>query len=204
LTILSFFTKNYHSRQKPIEFVDHVQALQQSKCDTLSRQVIHLSGFFVFETFHSHPLSFPLDFLTAQCQYVVMVCLYCSQATQVVNSRLQKRANQVWRRRKCLACAATFTTHEIADLGSALSVRASTADISSFSRDKLFVSIYESCKHRASALDDATQLTLTIISFLLHEAIDGLVERQSIITASTRVLERFDKTAATMYAAYHK
>jgi transcriptional repressor NrdR len=51
-----------------------------------------------------------------------MVCIYCGGETKVTNSRLQRRNNQVWRRRECLACQSVFTTHESVELESALSV----------------------------------------------------------------------------------
>src|SRR6266576_5091972 len=51
-----------------------------------------------------------------------MICVYCGGETKVVNSRHQRRNNQVWRRRQCLVCQAVFTTHEAVELESALSV----------------------------------------------------------------------------------
>lgn len=134
-----------------------------------------------------------------------MVCIYCSAPTHVTNSRLQKRANQTWRRRHCKACGSNFTTHEVADLGSTIVVaRGNTEQLQPFSRDLLFVSIYESTKHRPDALDDASALTQTIIAQLSALATNGKLDRDVIVAVSTAVLERFDKVAATMYAAYHK
>jgi transcriptional regulator NrdR family protein len=132
-----------------------------------------------------------------------MVCIYCGSDTNVTNSRLQKRVNQVWRRRQCQRCGSNFTTHEVADLGSTIVVHSTAHDLQPFSRDLLFVSIYESLKHRNSALADATALTQTIIGELVHHATDGQLERDSLVAIAAAVLERFDKTASTMYAAYH-
>lgn len=132
-----------------------------------------------------------------------MVCIYCGSATQVTNSRLQKRNNQVWRRRQCVQCGSNFTTHEVADLGSTVAVQYSSRKLAPFSRDILFVSILESCKHRPKAIEDANALTQTIIAQLLPYAQEGVLERDMIATVSGAVLERFDKAAATMYAAYH-
>lgn len=132
-----------------------------------------------------------------------MVCIYCGSETQVTNSRLQKRVNQVWRRRQCSKCGSNFTTHEVADLGSTVVVRYSAKKLVPLSRDKLFLSIFESCKHRPKAVDDATALSQTVISQLLPHAQKGTVERDVIVAVTTAVLERFDKAAATMYAAYH-
>jgi transcriptional repressor NrdR len=133
-----------------------------------------------------------------------MVCLYCGSATQVSNSRLQKRSNQVWRRRSCQACHTAFTTYEKADLSSAIAVRYTERDIRPFSRDALYISLYESCKHRTQAIVDADGLTQTVIGLLLNRIAAGTVKREDIITAASQVLGRFDKTAAAVYAAFHK
>jgi len=73
-----------------------------------------------------------------------MVCIYCSGDTQVINSRLQKRPNQVWRRRKCLECGATFTTHELAAYEGSWRVKSSSAGLQPFNKNKLFLSLYKS------------------------------------------------------------
>lgn len=132
-----------------------------------------------------------------------MVCIYCGSQTSVTNSRLQKRANQVWRRRQCVSCGANFTTHEIVDLGSGIAVQRSAKEIKPFSRDRLFTSVYDSLRHREDALGDATALTLTIIGQLLPHVNDGRLERDVIATVTNAVLERFDMTASTIYSAYH-
>ena len=82
-------------------------------------------------------------------------------------------------------------------------VRRSPKELDPFSRDLLFVSIFESCKHRKTALADASALTLTIIGELVKIVEDGILERDTIVAVGTAVLERFDAAAATMYAAYH-
>ena len=132
-----------------------------------------------------------------------MVCIYCGSETKVTNSRLQKRDNQVWRRRQCLGCDNTFTTHEIADLGGSVVVRYSVKDLAPFARDILFVSIFESCKHRKQAAADASALTQTIISHLRPHIAEGLLERDIIAAVAAATLERFDSSAATIYRAYH-
>ncbi|HET8671528.1 MAG TPA: hypothetical protein VFM05_13125 [Candidatus Saccharimonadales bacterium] len=133
-----------------------------------------------------------------------MVCIYCDGNTCVANSRPQKKINQIWRRRQCLDCGNNFTTHEFAELGSLITVRYSSRQLKPFSRDQLFLSIYESCRHRAQTISDSTALTQTIISQLYsHVSSEGVLERDSIATVAHTVLERFDNTAATVYAAYH-
>ena len=131
-----------------------------------------------------------------------MVCIYCGSPTQVVNSRLQRRANNIWRRRKCLACGAIFTTEEHPNLHTGLVVR-SGHNLAPFSRDHLFASILESCRHRPTSISDAAALTQTIIGELLGGQNNATVELADIVHIAHAVLARFDTAAATMYAAYH-
>lgn len=131
-----------------------------------------------------------------------MVCVYCGSDTQVINSRHQKRLNHVWRRRKCRFCKAIFTTTETADTTSALRVR-TTGSLEPFLRDNLLMSVYDSLRHRKTALTDATELTATILSNVYDLADNGVVDREAIVTVTTAVLERFDKVAAVHYKAFH-
>jgi transcriptional regulator NrdR family protein len=132
-----------------------------------------------------------------------MVCIYCSGPTEVANSRHQKRLNQVWRRRLCKVCKATFTTHEKTELEGSVLVRYSEQELIPFSRDRLFISIYESCKHRPAAASNASALTQTIVALLQDHLATGIIEREVIASTARAALERFDKTAATVYGAYH-
>lgn len=131
-----------------------------------------------------------------------MLCIYCSGNTQVVNSRHQKRTNQVWRRRRCVACNAIFTTNERPDLEQALSFRRDKA-LEPFSREILLLSVYDSLKHRKTAMNDAVGLTTTIISQLNPFIADAVLERDIVVTVTGEVLNRFDPTAATIYRAFH-
>ncbi len=131
-----------------------------------------------------------------------MVCIYCGSETSVTNSRPQKRSNTIWRRRLCTGCLALFTTIEQSDLERSLVVNCPNG-LEPFIRDKLFISVYDSLKHKKTALSDATALTSTIVNSLLRHVKDGAVHKNNIITVSLDVLKRFDKTAAVYYAAYH-
>lgn len=155
-------------------------------------------GFFVSPVYES----FTLVILIAVCQHVDMVCVYCKQKTQVTNSRLQKKQNNVWRRRHCLNCGANFTTLEKPDFTTALSVTDQNR-YEPFLRDKLLLSVFDSLKHRKSALHDATSLTDTIIAQAYARISDGKIERSQLVSISLQTLQRFDKPAATYYAAYH-
>ncbi|HUS25742.1 MAG TPA: hypothetical protein VMY99_00125 [Nevskiaceae bacterium] len=132
-----------------------------------------------------------------------MVCIYCGCATQVVNSRLQKRDNHVWRRRRCSECGSVFTTQEQAVLSAGLVYQDAGGRMQPFSRDTLFLSIYDSCKHRSQAVADASALAQTVIGKLIKNTANGMVERSHVLAAAIEVLGNFDATAATVYKAYH-
>jgi transcriptional repressor NrdR len=131
-----------------------------------------------------------------------MLCIYCQNDTRVVNSRPQKRLNRVWRRRTCVTCGTTFTSTEAVDLGGSITVR-DMKQLEPFQRDKLLMSVYDSLKHRKTALSDATGLTDTVISKLYPLMKDAVVDKSSISQTTWGVLKRFDKAAATYYAAFH-
>jgi len=132
-----------------------------------------------------------------------MVCIYCSGPTLVLNSRLQKLPNQVWRRRHCQVCGATFTTHEAPDLAGSFMLRAPDGSLHQFLRDKLFLSIYESCKHRTKAIGDSSAITLTIIGRLSSFSATGEILRKELIGIVLEVLTQFDATAANVYSGLH-
>lgn len=155
-----------------------------------------------YTTFPQVYRCFPLPLRLPLCQYIVMVCIYCGHETQVTNSRHQKRVNQVWRRRKCVQCGAIFSTLEGANTSQALSVQQKNG-LEPFSRDTLFISVYDSLRHRNSALADATALTATIISTVTPLAENAVIDRDVLTTVATTVIERFDTVAATHYRAFH-
>ncbi|RTK94254.1 hypothetical protein EKI60_04425 [Candidatus Saccharibacteria bacterium] len=131
-----------------------------------------------------------------------MVCLYCGSKTGVSNSRLQRRNNTVWRRRRCLDCEATVTTIErIEPTGAIMVIDGKRHE--PFSRDRLFISVYTSCRHRKTALEDATALTETILSKLYTKINDASLTLDEITKTTYFVLEHFDLPSATHYRAYH-
>lgn len=132
-----------------------------------------------------------------------MVCIYCGNETKVTNSRHQKRANNVWRRRQCLGCHTVFSTIESPDMELSITVKRLNGDLQPFLRDHLLVSVYDSLKHRKSALMDATRLTDTVLGNLYALTESSVLERDVIVTVVTTVLEHFDTVAATHYAAFH-
>jgi transcriptional regulator NrdR family protein len=131
-----------------------------------------------------------------------MVCTYCGGDLGVTNSRPQKSRNQTWRRRLCKACGAVFTSEEAIDLSQALTV-AKNADLQPFDRDRLFVSIYESLRHREQAARDARGLADTVTGYIIAKAEHGCVKARTIADTVLSTLQRFDHAAATHYAAFH-
>lgn len=132
-----------------------------------------------------------------------MVCIQCGADTQVSNSRLQKRVNHVWRRRKCSNCGLVFTTTEETDLRGSVTVRDRDGRLAPFSRDRLLLSIHASLQHRPAAASDATALADTIIARLLVQMQHSVIEDTSIVNTVAVVLSRFDKAAAVHYQAFH-
>jgi transcriptional regulator NrdR family protein len=87
--------------------------------------------------------------------------------------------------------------------GGAWAVRSASGTLQPFSRDKLLMSLYASCQHRKTALDDASALTDTVIKKLLSSTRDGTINSQIITDTALVALSRFDKAASTHYAAFH-
>jgi transcriptional repressor NrdR len=132
-----------------------------------------------------------------------MVCIYCGGSTAVINSRLQKQPNQIWRRRKCEECGAVFSTEEAPQLSGSFVLRASDGSLQPFSRDKLYLSIYESCKHRPSATQDATAITTTILGKLTAFSATGEILHKELVDLANAVLANFDSTASSVYKGLH-
>ncbi len=132
-----------------------------------------------------------------------MVCIYCGSDTRVTNSRAQKRANHVWRRRQCTDCEAIFTSTEETDLSKSVVVVSPSGAFSAFQRDKLMLSVYDALRHRKTAQTDASALTDTIISKVLTASDAGSVTQGMITDITARTLKAFDNAAATHYAAFH-
>jgi transcriptional repressor NrdR len=133
-----------------------------------------------------------------------MVCIYCGAHTSVVNSRHQRRTNTIWRRRKCERCASVFTSIEQPDLQAGLRIRRSPTQLVTFDRDRLFISIYECCRHRPAAVHEAGNLAQQVINGLLTRAVTpGLIDREDLVTLTYTVLKGYDRTAAALYSAYH-
>lgn len=129
-----------------------------------------------------------------------MVCIYCGSDTQVTNSRRQKRSNQVWRRRECKDCAATFTTHEAVELSGAFLVQKS--GLSPLLPDILFIDLLGALKDHNKKYVAARELTSTVISQLLKQK-EMVYPSTAISKEAAVVLKRFDRWAYLRYVADH-
>jgi transcriptional regulator NrdR family protein len=132
-----------------------------------------------------------------------MVCIYCHSKTEIINSRHLNKSNYTWRRRRCLQCKSVVTSLEEIDLSKVWVVKNRFSKIEPFSRDKLFLSLYNSLGHRKTALNDASAITTTIISKISEKSSSGLIEFNDISETVLNILSKFDKSAATYYRAYH-
>lgn len=132
-----------------------------------------------------------------------MICIYCGGTTSVTNSRKQVRTNSTWRRRMCDQCNQVTTSIETTQLSSAVLVEGASKKPSPFNRDKLMVSIYESCKHRSNPAKDAGGLADTVIAALRPDFTQGVITSEQIVQATKTCLKRFDTAASVQYAAFH-
>lgn len=132
-----------------------------------------------------------------------MVCIYCNSPTRVVNSRLQKRQNTTWRRRQCKKCKAVFTTHELVDLDSSLTVvKYDGKLLEPFESQKLRLSIHESLRHRKSAASDSESIYNTIISKIINQISGPSIKINDLQSVVLNTLSKFDKVSAVHYQAY--
>ena len=132
-----------------------------------------------------------------------MVCLVCGANTQVINSRRQKRANQVWRRRRCLECLRVVTTNEAADIGQIFSVERPGSSSEPFLPDKLFTEVLLALQDRKDCYVAARELCATITQNLRKKS-DGPVFQAKMISEETaKALKRFNKRAWMRYRAEH-
>ena len=131
-----------------------------------------------------------------------MVCIYCGSETKVINSRLQKRNNQVWRRRQCLNCKSVFTTHESIELESSLSVEDGRQP-EPFLADLLLKDLMAAMNHRKDVYTASREVLGTIVRKLLKMPRAPLFSPADISRTTAEVLKRFDKRAHLRYIAEH-
>ena len=130
-----------------------------------------------------------------------MVCPYCQSKTTVYNSRHNKTSNKTWRRRQCTKCGASFSTEEQIQHDKTVTYHSEQGILQPFSRIKLFVSIYEACKHLKQPDTTAEALTETIIKKL--NLAQATINRAQLVACAQETLQAYDNAAAVTYSAYH-
>jgi transcriptional repressor NrdR len=130
-----------------------------------------------------------------------MVCPYCSHESSVTNSRLQKRANSVWRRRKCLNCGAIWTSVERLEASTVWRVQ-HNGHLLSFSYETLYISLYEALKHKKTAVTEAKHLCDTVMQKLASKR-TAVLSTELIVQTTYNILRRYDKLAAALYKTTH-
>ncbi len=78
-----------------------------------------------------------------------------------------------------------------------------TGQPTAFNRDKLFLSLYESCRHRPNALEEVGLLVDTVLKRLLPLTHEATLTPVQIAEVSAEVLRRFDHAAYVSYRAYY-
>lgn len=150
--------------------------------------------------------TYPLALLLPVCQYIDMKCIYCMNNTKVTNSRSRSLNSSIWRRRECISCVAQFSTEELPNLNSTIAVLLPNNRIEPFSRDKLFLSIHKALGHRIDSVNNASDITSTVISKIVRgkNMKNASVEVNIIAKTTFQVLRRFDSLSANTYKAYHQ
>ena len=131
-----------------------------------------------------------------------MECPYCRSKSKVTNSRSQNKSISVWRRRKCSGCQAIWSTSESIILDTSHKVL-TDGKVTSFNRDRLFLSIYNCLPHRDNAVSDAQYLTTTVITKLLKDK-KAKITNLKLSTITYDTLLAFDSLAGNLYKAKHK
>jgi len=119
----------------------------------------------------------------------------------VSNSRIQKRNNQIWRRRACLDCGTTFTTHELAFLPDLFMVDKSGA-LTPFEPSKLLIDLSDALKHRQDRYVASRELTAIIINKFRSSIEDKpVLSARDIAKTTADTLRHFDKRGWQRFVA---
>lgn len=133
-----------------------------------------------------------------------MFCINCFHAnTAVNNSRPNKKQPQVWRRRTCKKCLATFTTYERPSLADNMPISLADGSTNTFNLGKLILSIAKAFTHSPNdAQYNSLWLAQTVEDTLSTEHKQLTVE--DIAATTHHILKKFDELAAVQYAAQHQ
>ena len=130
-----------------------------------------------------------------------MKCPFCrSETTEVYNTRPTRSGNQLWRRRRCLACHEAFTTYEAPDLGF-LKVIKKTGKKQRYSRAKLYSGIYGAFLSIPAKETTVDAVTDTIEAKILDTR-RGEVTSTEIARIVLITLKHFNTAAFLRFLAY--
>ena len=131
-----------------------------------------------------------------------MVCLFCQhKITDVINSRQHASRPQVWRRRRCRACQAVFTTYETPAAAMLPTVESPKPQV--FSTARLMVSLYHELPENDERPDTAWELAQTVTQHLLAMQLLKLSPEKIAQTACATLLA-YDKPSAMRYGLRYK
>lgn len=132
-----------------------------------------------------------------------MICINShNESTKVINSRSNKKAPIVWRRRQGVTSGHIFTTYERPSLAENKPVILTGGENDTFNLGRLILSIAAAFAHNTRAARyDSLWLAQTVEDTL---SMDEATLTPSAISQTTyEILKRFDELAAVQYAAKH-
>lgn len=131
-----------------------------------------------------------------------MKCLYCDEATRVVDSRDTQDGAVVRRRRECVDCETRFTTYERAELRQ-LEVEKRDGNVEPFDREKLAAGIRRACEKRPIP-DQRLDAIITAVEEEIRSLREPVVESDVIGHKVCEHLKEEDEVAYLRFASVYK
>lgn len=131
-----------------------------------------------------------------------MKCIYCEEATRVVDSRESQDGDAVRRRRECTGCGERFTTYERAQLRH-IDVKKHDGSTEPFDRDKLSQGIKRACEKRPIS-DERIHTIITAVEEEIQALREPIVESKTIGAKVCQHLREEDEVAYLRFASVYK
>jgi transcriptional repressor NrdR len=129
-------------------------------------------------------------------------CLYCDEATRVVDSRDTSDGEVVRRRRECVDCGERFTTYERAELRH-LEVEKRDGSVEPFDRQKLAAGVRRACEKRPVP-DRRIDEIITAVEEEIRSLREPVVESDVIGARVCERLKEEDEVAYLRFASVYK
>jgi len=129
-------------------------------------------------------------------------CLYCDEATRVVDSRDTSDGEVVRRRRECVDCGERFTTYERAELRH-LEVEKRDGSVEPFDRQKLAAGVRRACEKRPVP-DRRIDEVITAVEEEIRSLREPVVESDVIGARVCERLKEEDEVAYLRFASVYK